>query len=37
MKFCSSIVAKDKTGKILHGRNMDFWPWGLFSKNTAKI
>lgn len=35
--FCTSIVCKDADGKILHGRNLDFWPWGIFSKNSANI
>jgi len=26
---CTSIVAQDKDGKVLHGRNLDFWDgWG---------
>jgi penicillin V acylase-like amidase (Ntn superfamily) len=37
IKACSSIVAKNKDGNILHGRNLDFWPWGLFSKGTAIV
>lgn len=36
-RLCSSIVAKNKEGNVIHGRNLDFWPWGLFSKDSAII
>jgi penicillin V acylase-like amidase (Ntn superfamily) len=34
---CSSIIVKNKEGKIIHGRNLDFWPWTIFSKASAII
>lgn len=35
--LCTSLVAKDANNKILHGRNLDFWPWSLISKDSATI
>jgi len=32
---CTSIVAQDSTGKILHSRNLDFWP-GMGFTDTLK-
>jgi len=34
---CSSILALNKDNKIVHGRNLDFWPWALMSKDSAVI
>ncbi|KRX06307.1 hypothetical protein PPERSA_06278 [Pseudocohnilembus persalinus] len=35
--FCSSIVALQKDGTCIHGRNLDFFPWSLLSKDSAYI
>jgi penicillin V acylase-like amidase (Ntn superfamily) len=37
INMCSSIIAKNKEGKIIHGRNLDFWPWTIFSRDTAIV
>lgn len=34
---CSSILVRNKERKILHGRNLDFWPWKLFSKGSMVV
>jgi len=36
-RMCSSIIAKNKDGNILHGRNLDLWPGTLFSRDSAII
>jgi penicillin V acylase-like amidase (Ntn superfamily) len=37
MKLCSSILIRNSTGSILHGRNMDFFLWNRFSPLVAQV
>lgn len=35
--MCTSIIAKDKDGKILHARNFDLWVWEALSRLSATV
>lgn len=37
LKECSGILVRDSTGKILHGRNLDFFMWDLLSKLVVNV
>jgi len=34
---CSGVIIRDPKGNVLHGRNLDFEFFQVFSKLTAKI
>jgi len=36
-KACSSIIVRNETGHILHGRNLDFEFFDRFSKLAATV
>jgi hypothetical protein len=35
--MCTSIVARQKDGKIIHSRNFDLWLWEALSGLSADI
>lgn len=37
LKECSGILIRDQNNKILHGRNLDFFAWGLLAKLVVKV
>ena len=37
LKECSGILVRDVTGKILHGRNLDFFMWDLLAKLVVNV
>jgi hypothetical protein len=37
LKECSGILVRDVSGKIIHGRNLDFFAWDLLAKLVVNV
>jgi penicillin V acylase-like amidase (Ntn superfamily) len=37
IKACTGVIVRNSEGKIIHGRNLDFDMWNLFSNLVANL
>lgn len=37
LKECSGILVRTSTGKVIHGRNLDFFMWDLLAKLVVNV